>query len=107
MDRLRDRGRRERLNRWRDWVKRADQGRLGAKLKDWADPADSEYLVAVDTAEGETLIRPGAVAGAFATEWGELWKPGEDVEGLDALCRGLAAGPAELPPSRGRTSCRL
>ena len=42
---------------------------MGARLKTWVDPADNEYLVAVETAQGRTLIRPEEVATAFATEW--------------------------------------
>ena len=97
---LKAKGQQLSLSRWRDWVRKADAGVAGHKLKSWVAPGDSDYLVAVELEDGSTVIRPAEVAEAFAEEWGELWKP-QDGRDLDDLCRAMAAGEAELPPHHG------
>ena len=101
LDKLRERGKRERIAEWKVWARKADKGGQGARLKTWVDPAENEFLVAVETAQGATLIRPAEVAQAFATEWGTLWQPDQGVEEIDRLCLDLSQTPAELPPITG------
>ena len=103
LSRLKDKGKRDRIARWRAWIVDADKGRPGAKLKSWVAPTEGDYLVAVETADGTTVIRPAEVAEAFAEEWGELWQPDPGNQALDRLCADMASGPDELPPSLGRT----
>ena len=101
LDSIREQGKRQRIADWRERMRKADAGGQGVRLKDWVDPQEGEYIVAVETAQGRTVIRPAEVAQAFVDEWGQLWKPGPEVEELDSLCRQLASTAPELPDIKG------
>ena len=47
LEALKAKGKQFSLSRWRDWVRKADAGVAGHKLKSWVAPGDSDYLVAV------------------------------------------------------------
>ena len=68
----------ERTKAFRDKVQKAVRDAKDRLITGWVGEEAAPPISVVLTAEGQHLVQPIQVAGAFANEWGQLWMPPPD-----------------------------